>query len=337
VRNLVSARSLVVLVVALGVTYFVRSRFSSDSMAAKFTVTKLAESDLSARLSGKTALFLGGTKGIGLGLARSFARRGANVIISGRSGGQEGISELKELSQGLKSTQEFIKADVSLVASSTDFARQFSKSHKQLDYLVITVGILPDAARTENEDGIERDFGVSFFASRFVLLHEMLDYLNQCKTRVILLGVYGAGGSVDLDDILSTNNYGVLKAIGTVNTGNEMLVQQLSKRNKGKGAEFFGFTPGVVNSEAYRTWTGDTWKGWLLDKLIGLFGKSVDDYAEIMVHTVVTDEIKGRSGLAFDNSGTSQIISPWLVEDNEKNSDKFFDQCQALWKKVSEK
>jgi NAD(P)-dependent dehydrogenase (short-subunit alcohol dehydrogenase family) len=306
-------------------------------MAAKFTVQKLAENELNARINGKTALFLGGTKGIGLGLARQFARRGANITIAGRSGGDEVVKELKELSKAHKSVNEFIKADVSLVASSTNFARQFMESHKQLDYLVITVGILPDAVRTENEDGVERDFAVSCFSSRFVLLHEMLDYLNQCKTRVILLGVYGSGGSVNLDDMLQKKSYGAFKALGTVNVGNEMILQQLSKRNKGKGADFFGFTPGVVNSEAYRTWTGDTWKGWILDTLIGWFGKTVDSYVDTMVHTVVTDEIKGKSGLAFDNTGTTQVISPWLEEDNEKNSNRFYDECQALWKQIATK
>jgi hypothetical protein len=81
-----------------------------------------------------------------------------------------------------------------------------------------------------------------------------LDYLIKSKTRIILLGVFDFNGGVDLSDIQSKNDYGVLKALSTGHVANAMLIKEIAKREK--AIEFFGFTPGIVNSEAYRTWTG---------------------------------------------------------------------------------
>ena len=39
---------------------------------------------MNAKLSGKTALILGGTGGMGLAAAKSFLKAGAKVIITGR-------------------------------------------------------------------------------------------------------------------------------------------------------------------------------------------------------------------------------------------------------------
>jgi len=219
-----------------------------------------------------------------------------------------------------------LKADVSLAKNSAAFAKEFVSSHKKLDYLIITVGILPDYSLVETSEGVERDFAISFFASRFVLLHHMLDFLKASKTRVFLLGMFGGDGTVDLDDIQSKKSYGAMKVQGITHLANAMLIQQLSK--KVDGAEFFGLSPGVVNSEAYKTWTGDTWKGWLLDLVISIFGKSTDSYAEAMIHAVVSDELHGRSGSYFDADGNSQGLSKFLEEGN--NSDRFYKQCLDL-------
>lgn len=60
-------------------------------------------------LEGRTALVTGGTSGIGLATARSFARRGAHVVICGRSA-ERGERALDELLEHGEAT--FVAADV---------------------------------------------------------------------------------------------------------------------------------------------------------------------------------------------------------------------------------
>ncbi|MDX2221278.1 MAG: SDR family oxidoreductase [Rhodospirillaceae bacterium] len=48
-------------------------------------------------MSGKTVVITGSTKGIGKGLAREFARRGHNVVVSGRSGLDAAVAEVQAI------------------------------------------------------------------------------------------------------------------------------------------------------------------------------------------------------------------------------------------------
>lgn len=81
-----------------------------------------------------------------------------------------------------------------------------------------------------------------------------MELLVKSHTRVILLGTFDFHTNVDLSDIQSKKDFGLFKALTVPHAGNAMLVNELSKRER--AIEAFGFSPGVVGSEAYRTWLG---------------------------------------------------------------------------------
>lgn len=58
-------------------------------------------------LDGKVALISGGTSGVGLRSPRLLARRGAHVVVTGRSaeGGEAALADLRELSEAVSFEQ----------------------------------------------------------------------------------------------------------------------------------------------------------------------------------------------------------------------------------------
>ena len=89
-------------------------------------------------LKNKFALITGGSKGIGLGIAKEFLELGANVIVAAR-GEKELIAVANELSS-YKNQLEIYKADVSKINDLRNLIQFTSKKWDKLDILVNNVG-----------------------------------------------------------------------------------------------------------------------------------------------------------------------------------------------------
>jgi NAD(P)-dependent dehydrogenase (short-subunit alcohol dehydrogenase family) len=90
--------------------------------------------DNPADLSGRVALVTGGTRGIGLGIARAFAAAGASVIVCGRN-------EPSHLPEALC----FLAADVRDPEQARRVVDQAADRHGRLDVLVNNAGGAPAA------------------------------------------------------------------------------------------------------------------------------------------------------------------------------------------------
>jgi len=88
-------------------------------------------------LQGKTALVTGSTSGIGLGLATSLARAGANIVINGFGGHDEAIDSIR--ASGVKAI--FHPADMRLPSEIEDMMNQAIKHFGNVDILVNNAGI----------------------------------------------------------------------------------------------------------------------------------------------------------------------------------------------------
>lgn len=85
--------------------------------------------------SGRTVLVVGGTSGIGLGLARRFAAAGSTVVVGGRT--TERVHDL-----------ETVTVDVTDPASVTAARDRVLAAHPDLDLVVVTAGVmLPEDLR----------------------------------------------------------------------------------------------------------------------------------------------------------------------------------------------
>lgn len=112
-------------------------------------------------LTGHTALVTGGTAGIGLESARSLARAGAAVTITGRNV-ERGEKALAELGMGV----QFVAADLADLESVRSLARQCG----DVDILVNNAASFPGASTVEQDvASFERTFDTNVRGAYFLV------------------------------------------------------------------------------------------------------------------------------------------------------------------------
>jgi 3-oxoacyl-[acyl-carrier protein] reductase len=94
-------------------------------------------------LTGRSVVVTGGTKGIGKGIARVFARAGANVLIVGRDdkAGGAAADELRAEGGGAAS---YVVGDVSRPDDCATIAATALERHGGIDVVCANAGIFPD-------------------------------------------------------------------------------------------------------------------------------------------------------------------------------------------------
>lgn len=96
-------------------------------------------------LRGKVALVTGGTRGIGAAIARQLAEHGAQLILIGRSDGDEARAFGAQLGKAHGCEVLFEFGDIGSPATSSNAVKLAFNAHRRLDILVNNAGILQDA------------------------------------------------------------------------------------------------------------------------------------------------------------------------------------------------
>ncbi|KAL0954225.1 hypothetical protein HGRIS_005353 [Hohenbuehelia grisea] len=121
------------------------------------------------------AVFIGGTNGLGAGMAIVTARYSKNptIHIVGRSQAGAGnvLTEMKAVNPDGK--YEFHQCDVSLLANVRACADTISAVLPKINYLVLSTGIFSIAGRTETAEGIDFKMVIHYY-SRMLFIERLL-------------------------------------------------------------------------------------------------------------------------------------------------------------------
>ncbi|KAI9102666.1 FabG domain-containing protein [Phlyctochytrium arcticum] len=296
-------------------------------------------------LANKRFLVVGGTSGIGRGIAIKLAHLKASVSVAGRNqtAGNEIVGICKEANP--TGTHEFCPIDLTLMKDVKRFAAEFQARHDSLFGLVISAGIMTLDGRTETMEGIDRKLATHYYG-RALLIRELIPSLEKAHAslatgndpslkdvRVLSVFSAGFGNPVDENDMDLKNTYTIARAAGAAATYNDLMVNALSERHP--SLSFIHALPGAVdtglmhNLPAYIRWPA---------KLLTPFLTSIDQCGEWMCYNLTAPEFSAKA-TSPEQEGWylvgrhSDKMAPKKYHSRE-NMEKIWSHTEQLWEKA---
>jgi NAD(P)-dependent dehydrogenase (short-subunit alcohol dehydrogenase family) len=254
-----------------------------------------------------TILVTGATDGLGKHVASALARRGATVLVHGRS--PERLEVTLEELRGQTSSQKVCSylADLSSLAAVRDLADRILSEYDRLDVLVNNAGIIVQE-RKESEDGYELTFAVNYL-SHFLLTSLLLPLLkDSAPARVV--NVASAGQSpIDFDDPMLERGYDAMRAYSTSKLAQIMFTFELAERLSDTGVSVNALHPASLMDTK------------MVQDTFGYTMSTVEEGTEAVVRLAASPELEGVTGRYFD--GTREARADGQAYDKEAR--------QTLW------
>ncbi|KAJ4472974.1 NAD(P)-binding protein [Lentinula aciculospora] len=202
------------------------------------------------------AVFIGGTAGIGRGMAEAFARYthgNAHIILIGRNAitAQLIISSFPKPTSPL-AKHEFVRCDATLMSESQRTIDELLARLPKINYLVISTMLLKNFHREETMEGKEPKLVLMYYA-RFKFMRELSPLLRKAKedagedAKVFIVGGAGLGKTIDYEDLgLQKNGYSFWKVRKQLPVYLDVILQEFAARNP--STTFIHAYPGPVRS-----------------------------------------------------------------------------------------
>jgi NAD(P)-dependent dehydrogenase (short-subunit alcohol dehydrogenase family) len=183
-----------------------------------------------------TAVFVGGTSGIGEAMASTFARMtkgNANIIIVGRNrdAADRIISSFPKPTPDKGVKHEFIQCDVSLLKNVHATTSYMLSRLDKINFLVISPGYINLTGRNETVEGNDHRLSVMYYA-RWAFIDDLIPLLQkargageEAKVMSVLAAASPAGVPANVNDLAMKENYGLLAATGGIATYNDLMLE----------------------------------------------------------------------------------------------------------------
>ncbi len=197
----------------------------------------------------KNVLITGATSGIGKSLAKLCAKKGYNLIITGRHKEKAESAHKEILNYSKDKSVKLFIADLSLLKETGKLAEFVKSNFTRLDVLVNNAALsLPK--RETTREGIEKVFATNHL-SYFYITELLLDLLKLSAPSRIINVSSEAHMDIDFTNIMSEMKYNQYKVYGKSKAANIMFTYLLSEKLKGTGVNANCLHPGVVRSRIY--------------------------------------------------------------------------------------
>jgi len=287
-------------------------------------------------LTGKTIIVTGGNSGLGFVSARTFAEKGAQVIIACRSANRGDVTK-KQIEKACPTANVHVmEIDLMDLESIKDFTTRFKQKHDKLDVLLNNAGIMT-VPYGLTKDGFESQLGTNHLG-HFALTGLLLDLLkNTPQSRVVnVSSMAHKQGVMDFDNLLFKNGIGYtpMKAYGRSKLANLLFTYELQEFFDSKNINCIAVAahPGVSNTNLARHLEGK-WLFEFLRPLLELIVQPATMGALPLIRASVDPLVK--KGEYYGPSGFQEISGyPVVVESNKASHDKI--SAKKLWE-ISEK
>lgn len=281
---------------------------------AKKSLDSIKKANANIYLRDKTSLVVGGTSGIGEGIAKRLAKAKVSVTIAGRNEarGREIVAELYQLSgeEDGKIQHRFISCDTSTMKSidrfCTNFEDEMKKENKTLDFLVLTQGIATAQGRTETSEGIDQKLQLHYFG-RMYFIERLLPLLRQSSggkvLTVLSAGVHKPYEKFREDFELKTN-YSLGNAANSAGMYIDLCLEAFAKQPENQRVAFIHAAPGGVSTN----WGKDLPTPLpTLMKIFKPFLRTLDDCGEAMSDSLLRDIPSGVHFIEQDGNPTKKM------------------------------
>ncbi|MEO9971259.1 MAG: SDR family NAD(P)-dependent oxidoreductase [Hyphomonadaceae bacterium] len=257
------------------------------------------------RLDGKTCLITGANSGLGLATATELARRGARLILAGRSGIPETADKITQQTGNTEISMELV--DMSDRESIDALCDRLQEKDIQLDRVILNAGLMAPKAKASAQ-GFETMLAVHFFgnyrlASRLITDGRLAKSDPNSPPRIIAVSSE-AHRQADPIDIASFGKFkphstsGAMTQYGHSKLALSLLARHLSNEHKGlsetPNIAVFHMCPGPVNSGIAKGAPA------LMRPLIGLLMKSFfpspEKAAKPVVYLACSPDLDGKTG-----------------------------------------